>query len=652
MSPITSTFTLLGVIVKSDNTENWVEIRLRSGNIVKCHHLGGDKNVFVLNNLDGLSRDLIGARQRAGKHLEIDARVIVSGICQESDGAKRYDARNITRLHWEKAGSCIFESEKHWWLRQILVLADEWLQDLFKNRRSYTQDDFAELYRTNLNILGMPTDDSVQEMATLSRLIYGLSSAYLLTGCDRFLLAARAGVEFQRGTFRSLAHSGRTCLWFSARKNGKYGTETFIAARNGVDAGTIPLYEQIYALAGLAQYYRITGDHEALDDIRRTVDSFQLFFRDRNRRGFFSHIDPVSMMASEEALGINKEKKNWNSVGDHIPAYLVNILLALDPVPTQLKGQIEPFLEICQDILDETTYLIVKYFVNTETECDKSPFVLERFDADWNPDLKYDWQQDRAIVGHNLKIAWNLSRVANYYRRIGKKDKAKELTDAAKKVADSMKNHGLDLARGGCYDGIERHNKTGETFAFPWLNTKDFWQQEQAVLAYYALYNSTEDPQYLELARDCAAFWNKFFLDRDNKGIFFRTTAEGMPVIEEQYGYKAKSDIAGYHAFELNYLAHIYIRAAMALADGDGREDFCIYFKPSGKRGPMDLNVFPDMMDPATTRLVRVTVEGKDVKTFDPVLGRVSLDADCAEREVVAMFQVTGKGDKNEGKAN
>lgn len=32
-----------------------------------------------------------------------------------------------------------------------------------------------------------------------------------------------------------------------------------------------PLYEQIYALAGLTLYYRITGDWQVLQDIRRTV---------------------------------------------------------------------------------------------------------------------------------------------------------------------------------------------------------------------------------------------------------------------------------------------------------------------------------------------------------------------------------------------
>ena len=53
-----------------------------------------------------------------------------------------------------------------------------------------------------------------------------------------------------------------------------------MASENPDDRDTIPLYEQIYALAGLAQYYRITQDWEVLEDIRRTMNSFQTYYLD------------------------------------------------------------------------------------------------------------------------------------------------------------------------------------------------------------------------------------------------------------------------------------------------------------------------------------------------------------------------------------
>ena len=118
------------------------------------------------------------------------------------------------------------------------------------------------------------------------------------------------------------------------------GEKLIIPSENPDDAGTIPLYEQIYALAGLAQYYRISLDWEVLEDIRRTLNSFQGYYHDVKGRaepefpgegGYFSHIDYATMRPDSPALGRNMSRKNWNSVGDHLPAYLVNLLLALDP---------------------------------------------------------------------------------------------------------------------------------------------------------------------------------------------------------------------------------------------------------------------------------------------------------------------------------
>ena len=47
----------------------------------------------------------------------------------------------------------------------------------------------------------------------------GFPPPYLLTGQDRFRLAAKAGIEYQRETFRNLSHDGERCIWnFGKRK--------------------------------------------------------------------------------------------------------------------------------------------------------------------------------------------------------------------------------------------------------------------------------------------------------------------------------------------------------------------------------------------------------------------------------------------------
>ena len=55
---------------------------------------------------------------------------------------------------------------------------------------------------------------------------------------------------------------------------------------------------------------------------------------------------------------------------------------------------------------------------------------------------------------------------------------------------------------------------------FAWGATKDFWQQEQGILAYLILHGATGNPHYLRLARESSAFWNLFFLDLERPGLF------------------------------------------------------------------------------------------------------------------------------------
>ena len=86
----------------------------------------------------------------------------------------------------------LFE-EIHWWITQTARLADQWLDSLFGDRRTYAVDDWVALYHTDLNILGLRVDNNVQECAVLCRLIYGLSAAFLIVGEDRFGQAAVCG---------------------------------------------------------------------------------------------------------------------------------------------------------------------------------------------------------------------------------------------------------------------------------------------------------------------------------------------------------------------------------------------------------------------------------------------------------------------------
>jgi mannose/cellobiose epimerase-like protein (N-acyl-D-glucosamine 2-epimerase family) len=519
-------------------------------------------------------------------------------------------------------------------------MADEWLENIFGARRNYRSDDFAGLYRTNLNVYGMSTDDTTQECATLARLIYGLSSAYLLTGSERYYLAAKAGVEYQREAFRILSHDGKYCFWAYGRRQKDGGSIFLEPSENADDKGTYALYEQIYALAGMAQFYRISLDHEILEDMRRTVNAFQAFYLDSKGngndkpfpglRGFFSHLDYATMRPDTDYLASNKLRKNWNSIGDHIPAYLINLLAALDPLPEgrNLDG-VRELHDLCLWMIEETSDLIVTHFPDPDPSV---PYVNERFYADWTPDHDWNWQKNRAIVGHNLKIAWNLTRCANFFLMKKRQYEIKEDEEGAAKfdqraqkcmrlatqLADRLAEVGVDQVRSGLFDAVERKPTNGMPLQFSWSNTKDFWQQEQGILAYLILHGrDARELKYLTLARELEAFWNLFFLDRDRRGIYFRVNADGTPVVEGSYANKGGHSVAGYHSFELNYLAHLYTRAYVS---GQSKTDnrFCLYFRPSAECGQRSINVLPDFFPPGSVRISRISVNSISRQNFDP----------------------------------
>lgn len=637
----------MGYVTEIKEQDSAFSIKCRSGDELLIH-VARETRFQSMQNLDGIDRDRYpnpedfsqNPAQLVKKYIHSDRLVAVEGVYLEDGDNRRLDALSVHLLQ-AFDGEFLFE-QTHWWLTQIARLSDTWLGFLFPNKVTYEIDDFR-LYQTNLNIIGLRTDDNIQESSTLSRLIYGLSSAYLLTGSESYLSAARAGVQYQRETFRALTSDGKHCFWASGKRKTLYSYQLYMTSQNDDDRGTIPLYEQIYALAGLAQYYRITLDWEVLDDILRTIRTFNDYYLDLESKygkdafgDYFSHLDYATLSWDSQALGDNQGRKNWNSIGDHIPAYLVNLMIALEPLPITDGNyeEMQKFLEICKKILRTTSTIIIEQFPDPD---ENVPFVNERFSRNWEPDHDWRWQRNRAVVGHNLKIAWNLTRVANYYYFSADKvmaenceeaERFKKLADDLMKLADklgtTMANLGVDLFRGGIFDTLERNPNNNFPIEFPWSNTKDFWQQEQALLAYLILHGCSNESkeqkqEYLRLAQETAAFWNLFFLDQDSKGIFFRVTESGMPVIEGSYGNKGGHAISGYHAFELNYLAHIYISSYVT------KQPFCLYFKPNKNCRQRSLNVLPDFVRPNSLQVNRINIDGGERDSFDPDNFRITL---------------------------
>ncbi|MBW4689729.1 MAG: AGE family epimerase/isomerase [Komarekiella atlantica HA4396-MV6] len=477
--------------------------------------------------------------------------------------------------------------EPDWWVKQIRSIADSYLKWQF----GYPEQaiDYRE-YRTYLNLAGTKKrQDFLQETDTVSRLVYGFASAYLLTGEDRFLEGAEKGTEYLRQHMRFYDHDEDLIYWYHGIQVTGNREQKLLTSEFGDDYDAIPAYEQIYALAGPIQTYRITGDRRILRDAEMTIDLFDRFFLDKEGVGYFSHIDPITLDPRAESLGANRARKNWNSVGDHAPAYLINLWLA--------TGE-----QKYADMLEYTFDTIAKYF----PDYDNSPFVQERFYEDWSHDNTWGWQQNRAVIGHNLKIAWNLMRMQSLKPK-------KEYADLAEKIAALMPDAGSDRQRGGWYDVVERTLGEGEEhYRYVWHDRKAWWQQEQAILAYLILHGITQEPEYLRHAREASAFYNAFFLDHDDGGIYFNVLANGLPYLMGNERFKGSHSMSGYHSTELSYLSAVYTNLLIT------KQPMDFYFKPQpGAFKDNILRVQPDILPPGSVRIGKVWANEEEYTDFD-----------------------------------
>lgn len=509
--------------------------------------------------------------------------VFTYGIFYPEGGGLTFEAQFLTFVG-RRQDEYLFERQD-WWIKQIMSLGNFYLKAQFQGKPIDYRD-----YRTTIRLTGeKPTDNYRQETDTISRLVYGFASAYLLTGHEPFLEAAEKGTEYLREHMRFYDMDENIVYWYHGIDVHGDREDKVFASEFGDDIDAIPAYEQIYALAGPIQTYRVTGDPRILRDAELTVDLFDRFFLDTEKGGYFSHLDPVTLDPRSSALGPNKGKKNWNSVGDHAPAYLINLWLATGD-------------ERYEKMLEYTFDTIAKYF----PDYDNSPFVQEKFYEDWSHDTTHLWQQNRGVIGHNLKIAWNIMRM------FGDKPKP-EYEDLARRIGAAMPAIGGDQQRGGWYDVMERVCKEGEEWhRFAFHDRKAWWQQEQGILAYLILAGILGDEEYLRHARESSAFYNAFFLDHDDGAVYFNVLANGIPFLMGTERFKGSHSMSGYHSFELCYLAQTYTNLLLT------HQPLDLYFKPfpNGFKDNI-LHVAPDILPKGSIVIESVEVNGQPYQYFD-----------------------------------
>jgi len=234
------------------------------------------------------------------------------------------------------------------------------------------------------------------------------------------------------------------------------------------------------------------------------------------------------------------------------------------------------------------------------------------------------------VVGHNLKIAWNLMRMDSLKHK-------GEYVELARKIAELMPPVGSDRQRCGWYDVVERVIKPdGKHPRFAWHDRKAWWQQEQAILAYMILHGILKDEFYQRMGRESAAFYNAFFLDHDDGGVYFNVLGNGLPYLVGTERFKGSHSMSAYHSMELCFLSAVYTNLLVT------RQPMEFFFKPYPGGFPDNvLRVSPDILPKGSIRIEGCWIDGKAHKDYDANALTVKLPASDKRQTVKVKIAPT-----------
>lgn len=340
----------------------------------------------------------------------------------------------------------------------------------------------------------------------ISRIAYGYSVAYLLSGDEHYLELARFALDWLYKNGWDYKHGG----WLVFRDRNNY-TDKFFQKN---------MFDETYGNLGPVMYYFATHDTVSLSYVKKTHDLIQAKVWDPLNGGYFAEVSPEWYRTVST--------KSFNSQMDTCTAYLIYYALATG----ELKLR-DDFLKIA-DVSREK-------MVNPSTG-----FVGETFTDDWKPAENTLW------VGHNLKTAWVFTRA---YHLSGDM----KYLESAERIARVQMNLNWDSR----YWGWKFHFNALKPSIVD--GGKDWWTQTEGNFLMLNLYRLTGNRAYLDNFMKCAWFWDTYMVDHENLECFNATSPDGKESGRRKaYEYKAM-----YHSMEHALFNYLYLSFYVKKTDAD-----------------------------------------------------------------------------------
>ncbi len=215
-----------------------------------------------------------------------------------------------------------------------------------------------------------------------ARILWTFSAAALATGREQYTRAARHAYEYIMARFIDREEGG---VYWSLRPDGT----------------PLDTKKQFYAIGfmiyGLAEYYRLTSDPEALATALSLFDSIEAHSRDRVKGGYIEAAtrtwEPIGDMRLSERDANAAKTMNTHL---HIIEGYTNLLRAL--------REKSPGHPRTADVEEATRYLL-RIFLD-RIEDSRTHHLTLFFDTDWTP------QPGAESYGHDIEASWLLLETA------------------------------------------------------------------------------------------------------------------------------------------------------------------------------------------------------------------------------------------------
>ncbi len=299
-----------------------------------------------------------------------------------------------------------------------------------------------------------------------ARILWTFSSAYRLLKRDAYLETAKRAKDYVLAHFYDPEFGG---IYWSLNYQGH----------------PVDTKKQIYALGfaiyGLSEFHRATGDAEALEYAIRLFECIEKHSFDTQKNGYYEALTRQWGEIADMRLS-EKDANECKTMNTHLHILEPYTNLYRVWKDERLKKQLHNLIE-----------LFINKILNQE-----SAHLQLFFDDDWNS--KYNI----VSYGHDIEASWLIHEAA---LELGDADLLKRVEPLVVRIAEAAKE-GFTPRRGMIY---ERNLDNGHIDA-----DRHWWVQAEAVVGYLNIYQHFGDESALETALDCWAFIKEHLIDYTN----------------------------------------------------------------------------------------------------------------------------------------